>query len=257
MKKKMKTEEVGNLKYLLAEELTRMCKEGGLDIGIFMGVDGRIFSSYVPKDITAQAAHFLQLIRSNLDFVCAQLRNENLQLSVQRYPEGTMVINGVGKNAFIAALSAEHMDMKDITPTIQIIDRAGIVIKHIFELRPLAEEAIEEYSEDIQDELRELGSILFKERYTYTKEYQKNMEILEYIKNKITEVVGKGDVESIVTLTMNEMGVQPASMNRQLWMIFVERVIKEHVAQRQGDIIAEECLRTWLPEIENKLKTFV
>lgn len=257
VKKEMKTEEVGNLKYLLFEELHRLCDSANLDAALFMGVDARVFSSYIPTTLSGKTAHFFQLIRNNLDYICGQLRNENLQLSVQKYQEGVLFISGIGRNAFVAALSTRDLDLDHMVPTIKAIERSSMVIRHLFELKPLTEVAIVNYPEDVAEELRKLGRILFKERYTYTKEYQKNMEIYEYIKKKLTPVLGKGEVEQILTITFNEMGTQPSAMTRHLWLILVERIIKEHIAPREGEIAAEEYLKAWLPEIEQKLKSIV
>jgi hypothetical protein len=257
LKKELKTEELGNLKYLLNEELHRTCTDGGLDASLFMGVDGRIFSSYIPTTLTGHQARFLTLIRTNLDQICAQLRNENMQLSVQIYPEGTLIISGVGKNAFIASLTSSKIEIGNISSTLKIINRGSTVIKHIFELKPLKEDIIKKYPDDIAEELRKLGTLLFKERYTYTKEYKKNMEILELVKAKLKAVLGASNIDEMITLTLNGMGVQAHSMTRQMWHLFLEKIIKEYVEPQQGQYVAEECLKTWIPEIETKLKSFV
>ena len=137
------------------------------------------------------------------------------------------------------------------------IIKASTVIKHIFLQKPLTDDALSAYPEEVTEELRKLSRLLFKERFIHTKEYQKNMDILESIKNKIRIVVGKGAVDEILTLTFNEMGVRPANMDRQLWMIFLDKVINSHIKRLGGEIVADECIKTWIPEIEQKLRSFV
>ena len=83
------------------------------------------------------------------------------------------------------------------------------------------------------------------------------MELLKFLKQKISSVVGIGAVDEIVTVTMNEMGTSPAYMKDQDWLKFVDRIIETHIKTRGGDLVAEECKRTWVPEVERKLKSFV
>ena len=51
--------------------------------------------------------------------------------------------------------------------------------------------------------------------------------------------------------------MQMGMMKKNDWMTFLEKVIDDHVSRLSSDITAEECKRTWIPEIEAKLKSFV
>lgn len=257
IKKTLEAENVGLLKYMLEMELRRLTKDGEIEIVLFMGVDGRIFSSCIPETLDGKQNAMLHLVRSNLPSLCAQLRTENLTLSVQQYRHGTVFISGVGKSAFLLCLVTTEVDFTQIENRLKAIIKASTVIKHIFEQRPLSAETLAQYPEDVSEELTKLSRLLFKERFIHTKEYQKNMEILDIIKNKVRIVVGKGAVDEIVTLTFNEMGVRPANMERHLWMIFIEKVVRDHITRLSGEIVADECLKTWIPEIEQKLRSFV
>ena len=137
------------------------------------------------------------------------------------------------------------------------IQKTSAVLKHIFEMRPLKSEELTGYQPDVVDELTKLSRILFKERFTYTKEYKKNVEILDMIKSKLESVLGKGAVNEVVTMTFNELGMQVGLMKKDDWMRFLEKAINDHIQIMTSDIVAEECRRTWIPEIEGKLRSFV
>lgn len=258
MDKRMEARDVGMLKYLLDTELSRLKDETEIDLALFMGVDGRIFSSLIPFELDTGQYYLLNLVHGNLPHVCAQLRQENMKLSVQQYDEGIIVISGIGENAFLACLMSKKKDIADIETQIKPILKSSAVLKHLFEMRPLKAEEISSYPEEVAEELGKLSRLLFKERFTYTKEYKKNVEILDIIKAKLVSVLGgKGAVNEVVTMTLNEMGMQVGMMKKNDWMTFLEKVIDNHVSRLSSDIVAEECRHTWVPEIQAKLKSFV
>jgi hypothetical protein len=124
-------------------------------------------------------------------------------------------------------------------------------------MRPLKSEEIANYPADVAEELTKLSRLLFKERFTYTKEYKKNEDILNMIKKKLENVLGRGAVSEVVTMTFNEMGMQMGMMKKADWMMFLENVIDNHICKMTSDLIAEECRRSWLPEVQAKIKSFV
>ena len=258
MEKTMEARDVGMLKYLLDTELSRLKEETEIDLALFMGVDGRIFSSYIPFDLEPDQYYLLNLVHGNLQHICAQLRQENMKLSIQQYNEGIIVISGIGENAFLACLASKKKNIADIENQLKPIIKSSAVLKHLFEMRPLRSEELSGYSEDVVEELNKLSRLLFKERFTYTKEYKKNVDILDVIKEKLASVLGgKGAVNEVVTMTFNEMGMQVGMMKKHDWMVFLEKVINVHIRRLSSDIVAEECMRTWVPEIQAKLKSFV
>jgi len=256
-KKTLEAKDVGLLKHLLSMELRRLAEQAGLDIVMFLGVDGRMFSSFVPVNLTMTQFNLLNLVKGNLGDICSQLRRENLKMAMTQYKDGTVLISGVGVNAFIIAIVASDVSTSQVEAKLNALKRSAMVINHVFEQKPLGEEDLAGYPDDVRTELESLGRQLFKERFTLTKDYKKNQDILEMIKNKLATVVGKGAVGEIVEQTFNEMGLRMANMDRGLWMMFLETIIKKHISRLSGPIVAEECLRTWIPEIESKLKSFV
>lgn len=257
MKKTLDAEDVGLLKHLLDMELREFKEEASIDIILFMGIDGRIFSSLIPTQLDRRQYSLLKMIQGNLSHLCAQLRSENLQLSVQKYDEGTMLISSVGKNAFLASLIADNVEINQLEDRLASVVKASAVLKHIIDAKPLTEEELSVYPENVALELRKLSKLLFKERFSYTKKYRKNTEILNAIKAKIESVAGKGNVDEITKMTFNEMGEQMGNMDGSKWMTFVEIAINSHLRPMSGDHVADECLRMWLPEIERKIKSFV
>jgi cation transport regulator ChaB len=238
-------------------ELHRLADQAALDIVMFLGVDGRMFSSYVPVNLTMKQFNLLSLVKGNLGDICSQLRRENLKMAMTQYKDGTVLISGVGGSAFIIAIVASDVSTSQVESKLNALKRGAQVINHVFELRPMGEKDLAGYPDEVRVELEALGKQLFKERFTQTKDYKKNQDILEMIKAKMATVVGKGAVGEIVEQTFNEMGLRMANMDRGLWMMFLENVIKKHISRLSGPIVAEECLRTWIPEIESKLKSFV
>jgi hypothetical protein len=180
-----------------------------------------------------------------------------MKISLQQFEEGILILSGVGNNAFIACIVAKEIEIAEVQNRLNSVIKASAVLKHIFELKPLKESELVNYPEDISNELMSLSRLLFKERFTYTKDYQKNVEILDNIKSKIESVVSKGQVNEIITLTFNELGTQLGTMNKKLWMQFLELVITNHIRPSTSDLIAEECRKTWIPEIQRKLKSFI
>ena len=253
----MEAQDVGMLKYLLDIELKRLRDEAAIDLALFMGVDGRIFASYIPFDLDHEQYYLLTLVHGNLPHICAQLRSENMLLSIQHYTEGIIIISGIGDAAFLACLITKKHEFSEIENQIKPIQKTSAVLKHIFEMRPLKSEELLKYPTDVAEELRKLSRLLFKERFTYTKEYKKNVEILDMIKKKLESVLGKGAVNEVVTMTLNEMGMQVGMMKKPDWMRFLEKVINDHISRMTSDLVAEECRRSWLPEVQSKLKSFV
>jgi flagellar biosynthesis chaperone FliJ len=257
LKKTLEAQDVGMLKYLLETELVRLKDDANMDLALFMGIDGRIFSSYIPIDLDTDQYYLLNLVHSTLPHICAQLRSENLKISIQQYDEGIIVISGIGDAAFLACLFSKEQNVSEIEGQVKSIVKSTAVLKHIFEMRPLKSDELSSYPSDVAEELTKLSRLLFKERFTYTKEYKKNMEILDMIKKKLESVLGKGAVNEVVTMTFNEMGMQVGLMKTTDWMRFLEKAISDHICKMTSDLIAEECRRTWIPEIEARLRSFV
>ncbi len=255
--KTLDAENITLLRDMLEMELARLKEKANLDLLMFMGVDGRTFSSIIPNDLTPGQYYLLNLAKVNIPYICSQLRTENLTVSIQQFKEGTMIISGVGSSAFILSMIAGSIDINSIQPIIAPILMSSQVIKHVFELKPNTEEILSQYPDDVAEELKKLSRLLFKESFSKTREYKKSMRLYEYIKQKVSSVVGVGSTDEVMTLAFNEMGTAPAFMKSRDWKVLMGRIINDHIRRLNGDIIADECLNTWIPELEEKLKTFV
>ncbi|MEW5937634.1 MAG: hypothetical protein AB1665_07440 [Candidatus Thermoplasmatota archaeon] len=255
--KTLEARDVTLLKHLLEMELRRMSEGLGIDIAFFMGVDGRIFASYIPPVLSASQFRLLNIVKRNIPYLCGQLEHENMRISLQHYDGGAVMISGVGAKAFLALIAARDVDIAEAHGLIRGVLKSSAVVKHIFELRALTPQALEGYEPEVAEELTKLSRQLFVEKFEETREYKKNLEVLNFLKKKVGEVLGIGQVDEVVTLTLNEMGTSFAYMTRELWMRFLEMVINQHVRGLRGDMVADECMRTWGPELERKLKTFM
>lgn len=255
--KTLEAENITLLKHLLGIELRRLCTDSDIDMAFFMGVDGRTFSSHIPENLTPMQFYLMNLMKNNLKHICGQLQSENMKVSIQQYKNGAIVISGVGDNAFLVSIIEKDLDLDKIHEVIDDATNASAVLKHILEVKPINDETIADYPTAVSEELRKLSRLLFKEQFEHTRNYKKNIEILDFLKGKIETVVGIGAVDEIVTLVLNELGAAPAYMNDNLWITFIDKVISDHIGKLRGDIVADECRKAWVPEVERKLKSFV
>src|SRR5437867_12232477 len=92
--KTMGAETVGHLKLLLETELRRAREENRLDIAMFSGVDGRIFSSAIPNQLDPRENRLLNLPNGNLAHICNQLSGQNMKMSGQQLDAGPIIISG-------------------------------------------------------------------------------------------------------------------------------------------------------------------
>ncbi len=255
--KRMEAKNVVQLKHMLVMELNQIKEENNVDIMMFMGVDGRVFSSIIPPILDAPQFKLLNLVKSNMVHICNQLNSENMRSSIQEYSFGTVIITGVGDNAFLVSLIVNSPSSEELGKITSNLVRGSRVMNHLFQLKPITESHMEGYEKDVIDELTGLTRRLFVEKFDQTREYKRNMELLEYLKKKIGSVVGIGAVDEVITLTMNELGARAAYMNDKQWRSFTEMAINNHIRKSAGEIVADECLKTWIPEVERKLKSFV
>src|SRR5438094_8091935 len=102
--KTMGADTVGHLKHLLDTELRRAREESDLDIAMFLGVDGRIFSSSIPNRLDPRQYRLLNLLKGNLAHICSQLGGQNMMMSVQQVEAGTTILSGVGARAVLVFL---------------------------------------------------------------------------------------------------------------------------------------------------------
>src|SRR2546425_10003910 len=94
--KTMGADTVGHLKLLLETELKRAREESSLDIAMFLGVDGRIFSSSIPNQLNPREYRLLNLLKGSLAHICSQLSGQNMMMSVQQFEAGSVIIWGAG-----------------------------------------------------------------------------------------------------------------------------------------------------------------
>ena len=255
--KRMEAKTVVQLKHMFEMELRHIKDDNGIDILMFVGIDGRIFASIIPPILDPIQFKFLNLVKGNLTSLCSQLQGDKMKVSIQQYEFGSVVISGVGDNSFLASVFTKPLDIDTMDPTITNIINGSTVLNHLFEQRPITAENVEPYNKAVQNKLIELTRQLFVEKFEETRGYKRNMEIQKFLKQKIGSVVGIGVVDEIMTVTMNELGTNAAYMKEKDWLKFVNMVIDRHIKERSGDIVADECKRTWIPEVERKLKSFV
>ncbi|WP_094226635.1 hypothetical protein [Methanolobus psychrotolerans] len=246
-------EDVSLLKFALVAQLKRTHQSSDVDVLLFAGADGRIYASYIPDSIGPKIFELTNLISHNLLHVSQQLAM-GLKESVIEYDFGTVIFSSVGRGALLISLFTGKVDLSANMDKITI---ARHVIQHIFEQRPMSAEQLASYPPEVADELRILSKIVFNEMYTQSSEYKKNMELLADIKEKITGVMGRGEVEQVLAMAFNEIASSPKWMTEDLWPLLVEMIIRDQIRPLHGDYVADICEAEWIPDIKHKLESFV
>src|SRR2546428_315287 len=201
--KTMGADTVGHLKHLLETELKRAREGNGLDIARFPGVDGRIFSSSIPNQLDPREYRLLNLLKGNLAHIGNQLSGQNMMMSVQQFEAGTIIISGVGDRAFLVFLTTKPVEITKMQGVLANVLKTSIVVRHLFESRPITPEVLASYDEAVAGELKRLTRILFVEKFGETKEFKKNKEIAQYLQSKLGVLVGPGHLQAIVTMAYN------------------------------------------------------
>ena len=254
--KTMGADTVGHLKHLLETELRRAREENDLGIAMFLGVDGRIFASSIPNQLDPREYRLLNLMKRNLAHICNQLSGQNMMMSVQQFEAGTMVISGVGDRAFLVFLTTKPVEITKMQGVLSNVVKTSIVVRHLFESKPITPEILASYDEAVAGELKRLTRILFVEKFGETKEFRKNKEIAGYLRSKLSALVGPGHVEEIVTMAYNEVGTKAPYMTATHWDRFVSYCI-ERLREIEGDAVADRADREWRAHLKNVLTSFV
>jgi len=256
MEKRLEAETATLLKSMLDMELRRVRTEFGFDIAMLVGVDGRIFATSIPDQLTPPQYRLLNLVKANLPSLCAQLANEAMKLSLTQYEYGVTVTAQVSDRSFLVLLSGSAQDITKMDATVGNVQRAAAVVRHVFEQRPMSTEALAAYDPATADELRRLGRQLFVEKFEETPQFRRSKDLMNYLKAQVTKAVGVGAVEEIMSVSFNEVGTSAAYMKDDQWLTFLDLVIAK-VRAAGGDVLADRCAREWTPEVKRKLKAFV
>lgn len=254
--KTMGAESVTLLRHMLEMELAKLREDNEFDVVIFMGVDGRIFSSSIAADLSPAQYSLMNLVKANLVHICGQLGSRNMQFSIQQYEAGTVYITGVGEKAFLLMFHTKPFELPKMTARAQSILVGSSVLKHLFDLRPISEAAMKGYPEAVVTELRRLTRRLFVDKYEESAEYKRNMDLLAFLREKLTVLTGVGAAQEILQLSLSEIGTPAKFMKVNQWNAVFERVIAR-VREQAGDIAAEKAAADWKAEFERKLRTFV
>src|SRR2546428_10957361 len=183
--KTMGADTVGHLKHLLKTELKRAREENNLDIAMFSGVDGRIFSSSIPNQLDPREYRLLNLLKGRLAHICSQLSGQNMMMSVQQFEAGTIIISGVGDRAFRAFLTSKPVEITKMQTGLANAMKTSIVVRHLFESKPITPEVLASYDEAAAAELKRLTRILFVEKFVGTTQFKKTKKIAQYLQSKL------------------------------------------------------------------------
>src|SRR2546427_9858242 len=147
--KTMGADTVGHLKLLLETELKRAREESNLDLAMFLGVDGRIFSSSIPNQLDPREYRLLNLLKGSLAHICNQLSGQNMMMSVQQFEAGTIIISGGGDRAFLVLLTSEPVGVTKMQTGLANVMKTSIVVRHLVESKPITPEGLASYDEAV------------------------------------------------------------------------------------------------------------
>ena len=255
MGKRLEAETATQLKSMLDMELRRIRTEFGFDVSMLVGVDGRIFASSIPDQLTPSQYRLLNLVKANLPSLCAQLANEAMRLNLTQYEYGVTVVSQVGHRSFLVLLSGKPQDIMTMDETITHVKRASEVLRHVFEQRPMGPDAMASYDRETADELQRLGRQLFVEKFEETPLYKRNRDLVLYLKAEVTKAVGVGAVQEILSVSFNEVGTSAPYMKDAQWLAVVDLIV-EKVRAQGGDVLADRCAKAWIPEVKRRLQAF-
>jgi len=256
LEKTLEAQDVTLLRSLIHLAISRLRDESAADIILFVGINGRIFDSLIPEQLNEREYYLLNTFKANLYKICSQLKSKNLNISVESYSNGTLIISKVGDAAFLAVMITRDLDYQSLQKVITDITKWSMIVNHIFQLKPLSGPEVEDYPEDIKEELHKLSRQLFVQSFAHTKQYRKNFKILEYLKKELAGIVGVGMVEEVLTLSFNELGTAPQYMTDDLWPVLVEKVA-DKVKGIRGEMIAEEYYKKWVRDVDRLIRSFV
>src|SRR5437660_1742425 len=254
--KTMGADTVGHLKLLLETELKRAREESNLDIAMFLGVDGRIFSSSIPNQLAPREYRLLNLLKGSLAHICNQLSGQNMMMSVQQFEAGTIIISGVGDRAFLVFLTSKPVEITKMQTVLANVVKTSIVVRHLFESKPITPEVLASYDEAVAGELKRLTRILFVEKFGETKEFKKNKEIAQYLQSKLGPLVGPGPLQEIVTMAYNEVGTTAPYMTSAHWERFLT-ILLDRLREIEGDSVAAKAEKEWRAHLKQILSSFV
>ncbi|HYS70840.1 MAG TPA: hypothetical protein VEM95_00285 [Thermoplasmata archaeon] len=255
MEKRLEAETATLLKSMLDMELRRVRTEFGFDVSMLVGVDGRIFASSIPDQLTAPQYRLLNLVKANLPSICAQLANEAMRLSLTQYEYGITVIAQVGDRSFLVLLAGRAQDITKMDDVVVQVRRAAAVLGHVFQQKAMSPEALAAYDKETADELRRLGRQLFVEKFEETAAFRRNKDLAAYLRAELTKAVGVGIAPEILSLAFNEVGTSAAYMKDEQWLRLVDLLV-EKVRAQGGDVLADRCSSAWIPEVKRRLKAF-
>src|SRR3989475_3170432 len=134
--KTMGADTVGHLKLLLETELKRAREESNLDLAMFLGVDGRIFSSSIPNQLDPREYRLLNLLKGSLAHICNQLSGQNMMMSGQQFEAGTSISCGAADRAFLVFLTSKPLEITKMQTVLAKLVKKSIGVRHLFQSRP-------------------------------------------------------------------------------------------------------------------------
>src|SRR5207302_685283 len=167
-----------------------------------------------------------------------------------------ILFSGVGDRAFLVFLTSKPVEITKMQTVLANVVKTSIVVRHLFESKPITPEVLASYDEAVAGELKRLTRILFVEKFGETKEFKKNKEIAQYLQTKLGALVGPGPLQEIVTMAYNEVGTTAPYMTASHWDRFLTELV-DRLREIKGDTVAAKAEKEWRAYLKQVLASFV
>src|SRR3989440_10572163 len=107
---------------------------------MFLGVDGRIFSSSIPNQLNPREYRLLNLLKGSLAHICSQLSGQNMMMSVQQFEAGRIIISGVGDRGLPGFLTSEPVEITKMPTVLANVAKTSIGVRRLVASEPVSPE---------------------------------------------------------------------------------------------------------------------
>src|SRR6266699_3452884 len=215
------------------------------------------YAGQVDKTMGADTVgHLKHLLETELKRAREQNNLDIAMFSVQQFEAGTIIISGVGDRAFLVFLTTKPVEITKMQGVLANVVKTSIVVRHLFESRPITPEILASYDEAVAGELKRLTRILFVEKFGETKEFKKNKEIAQFLQSRLGALVGPGPLQEIVPMAYNEVGTTAPYMTSAHWERFLT-ILVEKLRGLGGETVAVKAEKEWRAYLKQVLSSFV
>ncbi|MFQ6071119.1 MAG: hypothetical protein ACE5KT_00245 [Methanosarcinales archaeon] len=243
-------EDIALIKYGINHSLNRLCKNSDVQYAVLMSKDGRMLSSYTLDAMDAKMFKGLERGKSHLRYLASEF-NAGLKLSLLQYEDKNIVFSGVGDTeVLIALLNPES----DLTINFKKINITSKVLQHIIKKKPISDAVLNEYKEDVAQELKVIAKSIEMQVWKKTGTYAEDMRIYNQLEKKLENY----DLpKNIIPMVLMEMNLSPGNIGRKNWKKVVTNITNNYLFPRLSLEKADKCSKELMAITEKKDIEFI